>query len=395
MDFLSTLALFILILFLYIYIMNQYKISEDLEIYEMDYSHNQHLQEVCEIKQPVIFQFQQINPELFSSLTPQNISKYYSYDVCVKDAYDYYNDKEDQHNVDAVDLAFGTTIKLFENDKAQHFFSDHNSDFLEESGLLKTLQSCDGYLKPNFTVLSSYDLLFGSPGAVTPLRYHNDYRKYLCVTSGSIGVKMTPWKSAKYLHPIKDYENYEFFSPVHPLHPKPEHVVDHEKTKFLEFHVNKGSVLYIPPYWFYSIVYSNEPSTFVCEITYNSIMNCVSNIPDLSLYWLQQQNITKKITKMPEKKEPVLEIIEKECAQGNETIETTSINNEPLEKKNQEFQEETQKNTENESKNETNEDAKIVQEDIIDETLAKTVAKDAIENVVQKLESNELRVHNI
>ena len=93
--------------------MNQYKISEDIEIYEMDYSHNQHLQEVCEIKQPVIFQFQQINPELFSSLTPQNISKYYSYDVCVKDAYDYYNDKEDQHNVDAVDLAFGTTIKLF------------------------------------------------------------------------------------------------------------------------------------------------------------------------------------------------------------------------------------------------------------------------------------------
>ena len=98
---------------------------------------------------------------------------------------------------------------------------------------------------------------------------------------------------------------------------------------------------------------------------------------------------------MPEKKEPVLEIIEKECAQGNETIETTYTNNEHLEKKNQEFQEETQKNTENESKNETNENAKIVQEDIINETLAKTVAKDAIENVVQKLESNELRVHNI
>ena len=47
------------------------------------------------------------------------------------------------------------------------------------------------------------------------------------------------------------------------------------------------------------------------------------------------------------------------------------------------------------AKNEANENAKIVQEDIIDETLAKTVAKDAIENVVQKLESNELRVHNI
>ena len=62
MDFITTLALFILMLFLYIYIVNQYKKSEDLDIYEMDFSNNAYLQEVCDIRQPVIFHFQPIHP---------------------------------------------------------------------------------------------------------------------------------------------------------------------------------------------------------------------------------------------------------------------------------------------------------------------------------------------
>jgi len=301
MDFLSTLAIFIVILFLYIYIVNQYKKSEDLDIYEMDFSNNTHLQEVCDIRQPIIFEFQSIHPKLFSELEPSKISKFHSYDVRVKDAHDYYNNNRAEHTqVDSVNLSFNSTVKLFENDNARHFFSEKNEEFLEESGLLKIMKSMDDFLKPAFTILSHYDLTFGSPGSVTPLRYHTHYRQFICVSSGSIRVKMAPWKSSKYLHPIKDYDNYEFRSPVHPINPKPEYAMDFEKTKFLEFDVAKGYVLYIPPYWWYSIQYSQTPGTFACEIAYNTIMNCVSNIPDLTLYWLQQQNITKKIAKIPD-----------------------------------------------------------------------------------------------
>ena len=300
MDFLFTLAIFIVILFLYIYIVNQYKKSEDLDIYEMDFSDNNHLQEVCDIRQPIIFQFQNIHPKLFSEMNVAKISKYHSYDVHVKDAHDYYNhDRAEHTQVESVNLSFNSTIKLLENDKACHFFSEKNDEFLEESGLLKTMQSMDDFLKPAFTLSSHHDLTFGSPGAVTPLRYHTNYRQFICVTSGNIRVKMAPWKCSKYLHPIKDYDNYEFRSPVHPISPKTEYMMDFEKTKFLEFEVNEGYVLYIPPYWWYSIQYSHTPGTFVCEVTYNTIMNCISNIPDLGLYWLQQQNITKKIAKMP------------------------------------------------------------------------------------------------
>jgi len=109
-----------------------------------------------------------------------------------------------------------------------------------------------------------------------------------------------------------DYENYEFRSPIHPVNPQDHFAKDYEKTKFLEFDVLKGYVLYIPPYWWYSIEYS-ETNTFVAGVSYMTTMNCVSNLPNLTIHWLQRQNITKKITKIkpPVQKEiPVQEQLE-------------------------------------------------------------------------------------
>jgi hypothetical protein len=407
MDFLFTLAIFIVILFLYIYIVNQYKKSEDLDIYETDFSDNTQLQEVCDIRQPIIFQFQNIHPKLFAEMEPSKISKYHSHDVRVKDAHDYYNHNRAEHTqVDSVNMSFNSTIKLLENDTASHFFSEDNEEFLEDSGLLKSMKSIDDFLKPNFTVFSNYDLMFGSMNAVTPLRYHTNYRKFICVTSGSIRIKMAPWKCSKYLHPIKDYENYEFRSPVHPISPKPEYAMDFEKTKFLEFDVKDGYVLYIPPYWWYSIQYSHVPGTFVCEMNYNTVMNCISNIPDLGLYWLQQQNITKKITKISEtvpiSHQPILEhkeIIDQECT------EHSSINSQdhfPLPPSNTPISEEespiicdyVQDNTSvisNNTLSENNEISKMIEHD----TLAKSIANETIDNVIRKISASDTIVQNI
>ena len=40
--------------------MTQFKKSEDLEIYEMDYSTNANLQDVCDVRQPVLFNVKDI-----------------------------------------------------------------------------------------------------------------------------------------------------------------------------------------------------------------------------------------------------------------------------------------------------------------------------------------------
>ena len=285
--------LFILILFIYIHITHQYKTSEDMEIYEMDYVSNEHLQEVCNIKQPVLFFYKSIHPEFFDELDHEHLDRLDSYDVNVKDVRDYY---ADEPNVDFTVMPFRSAETLMTTDTKSSYFTENNHTTIDESGLLKTFQTNDDFFKPSFTVNTQYDLLVGSKNTCTPLRYHKNERVLLTVVTGKITIKMTPWKSTKYLYQNKDYDLYEFWSPVNMWKPQRKYLHEMEKLRFLEFDVNAGYTVSIPPYWWYSIKYDSNPETLVTSCTYNSIMNCVANLPDTCLYFMQQQNIHKRVS---------------------------------------------------------------------------------------------------
>jgi len=297
MEVLVNILIFLIVLFLYIHINHQLKRSEDLEIYEMDYSNNKNLQEVCDIKQPVLFEYKAVFPEFFENLTYDHVSeKGESYDIKVKENSDYWI-KDGVDSVDYVVLPLKSSQSLMVSDTKSNYFTENNDDFLDDTGLVKHLQENNTYLKPDFTLNTKYDIMMGSNGAATPLRYHTHFRHFLCVNSGKIHVKMTPWKSSKYLQSIKDYDNYEFRSPINVWKPQKQYENDMEKIKFLEFDVNAGYVLFIPSYWWYSIKFSNEPENLVCGFTYDSFINCITNVPNYALYYLQQSNTHKKVTK--------------------------------------------------------------------------------------------------
>ena len=297
MHYIIGIIIFVIIFIMYSHITNQYKRSEDLEIYEMDYENNSQLQEICDVKQPVIFEFETILPSVFTSANAglENLSNSYGQEMLnVKDTKDYTKSGKND-SIDGVHITCANARKLFLKDAGSHYYTENNGEFLEETGLIEKIQQVDTYLKPRFTVNTKYDYITGSPKTCTPLRYHYDYRHYYVVTSGKISVKMTPWKSCKYLHPIKDYDNYEFRSTFNTWEtPAPEM----EKVRFLEYVVEKGSVLYIPPYWWYSIQFSDDTSIYA--VTYNSLMNVIAYIPQWFLYFIQQQNIYKKVVKTME-----------------------------------------------------------------------------------------------
>jgi hypothetical protein len=87
MNFLITFCIFVIILFLYVHINEQYKKSEDLEIYETDYVSNTNLQTICNLKQPVLFKFDL--PESINNLH-NKLSKVENTDIKVWDVDDYY-----------------------------------------------------------------------------------------------------------------------------------------------------------------------------------------------------------------------------------------------------------------------------------------------------------------
>jgi len=317
MSGLFNFLLFVIVLVIYIHIINQLKTSEDLEVYEMDYTNNQYLQEVCNIKQPVLFEYESVIPEFFDKINIDTLTNNDKCDIKIKDIRDYYKDD----NVDYIVLPITSAIGLMKTDTQSNYFTENNEDFIENADLYHVFHSNDTYLKPQMSLVTKYDIITGSSKSVTPLRYHTDFRKFISVHSGKVKIKMTPWKSHKYLYPYRDFENYEFRSRVNVWNPDTKHKNDFDKLKFLEFDITYGHTLHIPPYWWYSIQFNDKSDTIVTSITYNSVMNCVSNLPNWVLYYLQQTNTKTKVTKtlqINHTEEPLTDT-------GEQTVEETKI----------------------------------------------------------------------
>ncbi len=298
MNFFITFLIFMIILFLYVHINDQYKKSEDLEIYELDYVSNTHLQEICNVKQPTVFEMRNITPEIFSTIENREpFANYENIDIKVKDVLDYWNPKI--VSVDPIILSTSSFHTLMKSDPKAHFLMEDNPElFLDTEtkiGYLDAVRELDDFLKPSFTMHTKYDMLMGSDKCVTPLRYHTEYRKFLIVAKGKISVKMTPWKSRKHLHPVIDYDNYEFFSKINPWSIQKKYFNEMDKLKFLDFEVLAGHVLYIPPFWWYSIQLHQD--TQVLSIQYQTTMNIISNLPDIFRYYLQFHNTKVKLSR--------------------------------------------------------------------------------------------------
>ena len=105
---------------------------------------------------------------------------------------------------------------ILSNNEKKIYYSEKNNDFLIESGLNKLLQTQDSFLRPPMVSKCDYDVIFGCNNCVTPLRYELDYRNFYYVTEGDIEVKLIPPSAKKYLFSKKNYDDYEFISPVNP-----------------------------------------------------------------------------------------------------------------------------------------------------------------------------------
>jgi hypothetical protein len=301
-----SIFIFCLVLFIYLHIHFHFKTSNDLEIYEIDNVSKEKFEELCDIRQPIIFPLE--NEKIINNTCYDYIYNHYnSFDIQIREsAFNKQSSNNIKNKVNLnsdvdvyVPLSLNLTNKLFVEDDTETYYSANNTDFLKETGVIKSFQYNDEFLRPYMLCNTKYDVMTGSNNTVTPFKYELNYRNFFLVTQGSIEVKMTPPKSTKYLYPIKDYELFEFKSPVNPWNVSPEYKADFDKIKCLEFTVTQGKALYIPAYWWYSIKF-NKNTSISC-FKYKTYMNCVSIIPDLTLHGLQLQNIKRNTVKISKK----------------------------------------------------------------------------------------------
>lgn len=296
MKSLFTILIFCIVLFIYLHVTFHLKTSNDLEVYEIDQPSKEKLEEICDIRQPVIFDYNV--EQLMNECNIESILKSYgAFDVKVR------NVKEHDDVAEFyLPVTLNTSNEIFRKDEHSRFISENNYDFLEETGLIKTYRYNDIFLRPFSVSNCIYDLMFSSKDTQTPLKYELYYRNYFMITSGSVQIKLIPPKSSKYLYTIKDYENFEFSSPVDPWNVQTQFKSDFDKLKTLEVSLTKGQIIFIPAYWWYSIKF--EENTTINVFKYKTYMNNVAISNHLLVSMLQSQNIKRDSVKKLELETP-------------------------------------------------------------------------------------------
>ena len=284
-----------------------------VEVYELDYQDPQQFQEVCRVQQPVVI----LDPPAYPSILPtlqECIRQFPKQSLCIKNRLDFPQDTT------GIDMPLHSVRDLFtdsdnsESSPSQYFTENNGTDpqgFLCKTGLDRLIaEESDRALAPPMTMYKNYDWMMGGPGVATPLRYHTYNRKYLRVVEGpSIRIKLVPWSTSPALRERRDYDTYTFISDMNLWNPPPTQQVDIDRMKetgqMVEVELHCGQMLYVPPYWWYSIQYQSGHQSGQCprqglqsvviEHTYATYMNRLASIGDLARHWLQRQTTTQVI----------------------------------------------------------------------------------------------------
>ena len=260
---LHTIIIFLIVLTVYLHINYQLKKSNELEIYNIDFTSKEQLEEISKLRQPFVFDYDLMEIDrnyLLKNYSKQNLQL------------------KNRISNDSVTLKIEEAISMI--DKNDIYFSEKNHDLLNEY-FLEKLEKRERNIKPIFTGTSIYDLIMGSNKTYTPMRYEINHKNYFLVTEGRVKIRFAPPNSEKYLDPIIDYENLDITSQIN--------ITKIEKAKFIDIIVEKGKMVFIPPYWWYSFEFIDKGT--IISFKYRTYMNIITIIPYLFIQNLQLQNV--------------------------------------------------------------------------------------------------------
>ena len=280
LDAAALIVIFCATLFVYLHVFYHLKTCDDLEILRISAPTKERLEEVCALRQPVVFPSGNISRGAEIDL------RRLSNNNCKGDLQIRNVTHVDSLSEYPIPLSVDATIQLLSKDEDGRFFTERNGAFVEENSIADKFSSFDDLFRPSAVVGHEVDMMSGSRGAYTPFRYHVNYRHFLHSSRGDVRVRLSPPSTAKGLHMLNDYENMEFRVRGN--------LWKEEKVQRADILLRSGEVLFIPAYWIYSVMFEDH-STLV-SFSYRTLMSSVSVSPQVLLRVLQSQNTRHTIT---------------------------------------------------------------------------------------------------
>ena len=284
MNIIYIILVFCVVLFLYLHVFFHLKTSDDLEVYEIDNPSKEKLEEICDLRQPILFEY--ANERILETCQRKSIlNSYGAFDVKIRNVKDTPNEESGLH----IPIAYSNALTIVNEDINNKYLVENNMEFLEETSIIKSFKYNDNFIRPYMVSSCNYDFIIANNGVQTPFKYELNYRNYILVTEGDIKLKLAPPKSSKYLYQEKDYDNFEFTSPINPWDIQSQYKADFDKIKCLNISMKKGQILFIPAYWWYSIEFGEN--TTISSFKYKTYMNMVAISPHIIMNLLQSQNV--------------------------------------------------------------------------------------------------------
>ena len=301
MNLILGIAVFIIIVLVYLNAVEQYKKGTELEIYEMDYDNNGGLQRIIKKKQPVMFPMKGVVMADTHQLNVITLEKY-----AQKYGKEYVSIAEkgaQSSSEKPVKIRLEKALELLAEDDADtKYLSHNNANFVEDTSMGRYIETLDEYLQPSMCLHKAHDFQFGSKGAATPLQYHTSHSAFLYVARGQITIKMTPQKNERYLRgPFTKSGRGNTVAARSDLFNDP---ALSDEIPTLEFPVVAGWVLHIPPFWWYTYRFDGtsvsvatdvsvgeataKDATLVATYDYTTPMNLAVKIPAMVQEYVQQ-----------------------------------------------------------------------------------------------------------
>lgn len=256
MKFILYLIIFIISIITYIHVLYHLKKSNEYEVYDIDYINVNHLNDICNLRQPFTFTATQSSiPIKWESLV-----------------------KNMELNI----------IKKSEDNKS--IYSEHNHRIVPH--YKNKMLFLEKYIKPDFNITCIYDIIFSNENMTSELTHTYNYRNFYHVTEGNITIRFFPPDTSSVIEHTTDFETLNERSSYD--------IWNNKSNKFVEINAKENDIIFIPPYWWYSIKCNEQSCILVYK--YRTFMNNITILPQLLYSYIAIHNKKSKITLKKHKK---------------------------------------------------------------------------------------------
>jgi len=276
------ITIFLLCIVLYIHIYYHLKVSDEENIFEIDYTDKVNLEEVCNLRQPFTMEIENtLNMKSEQLKSRLNIV--------------HQKRQKEEKDTSENDDADKSDKKEENNEIVTKIYSEHNKELLSDETIQTSIKSFEKTIIPEFTIQNVYDIVVSDENFSTPFVSNFNHRNYLYFSEGNATIQFVSHKHNDKLEHHIDYELLQKVSTDVPSRVK--------GVTIKSINVKAGEFVYIPPRWWYSINFKSR--SLVVKFQYKTLMNVIAHTPMYIYSYItvakaQEQKRMRKIKKKKE-----------------------------------------------------------------------------------------------